>query len=105
MTTFKDQHQRRTDMILALGLFDLTAEDRGLLDWLASWDQTTTDRVADLFARLRRPPLRSSDRAPRRSDRVPEPSQPCIRCGLPADALIHHATANGHDFTTDPARH
>lgn len=105
MTTFKDQHRRRTDMILALGLFELTAEDRKLLDWLAGWDQTTTDRAADLFARLTRPPLRSSDRAPRLSVRVPEPSQPCIRCGLLADALIHHATANGHDFTTDPARH
>lgn len=24
----------------------------------------------------------------------------CTRCGLNADALIHNATANGHDFTT-----
>ena len=51
---FEDLEARRSKMILALGLFDLTERDRKLIDWLATWPQETTDEVADLFARLTR---------------------------------------------------
>ncbi|WP_277050857.1 hypothetical protein [Ruania albidiflava] len=27
--------------------------------------------------------------------------QRCARCGIGEDGLIHHATANGHPFTTE----
>jgi hypothetical protein len=50
----KDAAQRRLDMVMALGLFDLTDRDQQLLDWLADWDQDTTDAVADLLRRARR---------------------------------------------------
>lgn len=52
--TYQTEDERRTKMIMALGLFDLTDRDRRLLDWLAKWDQDTTDAVADLLARSRR---------------------------------------------------
>jgi len=53
--THKDPAQRRVEMIMALGLFDLTDRDRQLIEWLSTWPQETTDAVADLFARLVRP--------------------------------------------------
>lgn len=53
--TYKDRDQRRTEIIMALGLFDLTERDRRLIDWLSSWDQDTTDAVADLLARAASP--------------------------------------------------
>lgn len=45
-----EQHRRQ--LIMALGLFDLTDRDRQLIDWLATWDQSTTDALTSLFARL-----------------------------------------------------
>lgn len=51
---FKDAAQRERDMILSLGLFDLTERDRQLLQWLSTWPQETADAVADLLARARR---------------------------------------------------
>lgn len=50
--TFKDRDQRKADMILAMGLFDLTDRDRRFLEWLAEADQETTDAATDLFHRL-----------------------------------------------------
>jgi hypothetical protein len=49
---YRGQEERRLDMVMALGLFDLTERDRRLLAWLSGWDQDTTDALADLFARL-----------------------------------------------------
>jgi hypothetical protein len=46
---------RRLQLIMALGLFDLTDRDRQLIDWLSTWDQSTVDALADLLARLIRP--------------------------------------------------
>ena len=53
--THKSQDQRRTDIIMALGLVDLTERDRRLIEWLSSWDQDTTDAVTDLLARVASP--------------------------------------------------
>lgn len=54
--TYKHIEERRLEMVMALGLFDLTEADNQLLDWLAGWDQDTTDKVASLFNRLTRSP-------------------------------------------------
>lgn len=51
----EDAERRERDMILALGLFDLTERDRQLLRWLSTWPQETTSAVADLLARASRP--------------------------------------------------
>ena len=53
--TYKDRDERRRDLVLALGHFDLSELDRRLLEWLSSWDQETTNALADLFGRLIRP--------------------------------------------------
>lgn len=53
--SYKDHAQRKRDLVLALGLLDLTERDHRLLEWLAGWGQDTTNALADLFARLKRP--------------------------------------------------
>lgn len=53
----EDAEAREREMVLALGLFDLTERDRQLLRWLSTWPRETTDAVSDLLARASRPPV------------------------------------------------
>ena len=52
MSVYKDRTIRERELIMALGLFDLTERDRKFLAWLSEWPQETTDAAVDLFARL-----------------------------------------------------
>ncbi len=46
--------QHFTDLVLSLGLVDLTDRERAFLAWLAEWDQPTVETAAGLFAKLTR---------------------------------------------------
>ena len=66
---------------------DFTTEQRAryLLssDWLRDRGAQAARRIAEDLAALR-------------AETTPE--VPCARCGLRPDALVHHATANGHAY-------
>lgn len=42
-------------LILAVGLTDLTEDERRLIEWLSGWDQWTVETTAGLFDKLIRP--------------------------------------------------
>jgi hypothetical protein len=53
MTGYKPERVRRAELLDALAEVDLTERDRKIIDWLAGWDQDTTDVIADLIRRAR----------------------------------------------------
>lgn len=81
-TTYRDQETLRRQMILSLGLVDLTEDDRRFLEWLSGWGPETADRFIELIRKVTRPCVEAGR---------PAPPAPVCTCHP------HHIEIGGYD--------